>query len=80
MPSISVRNLPEGVHRALKRRAAEHGRSAEAEARAILAEAVLPPDEERVGTALRRIGAAHGLTERPRPAGSPEAVEPAQFE
>lgn len=63
MPSISVRNLPEGVHRALKRRAADHGRSAEAEARAILAEAVLPEVRVRIGSALRRIGAEHGLTQ-----------------
>jgi plasmid stability protein len=53
MPPISVRNPPDGVHRALKRSAIEHGRSTEAEARAILAEAVLPPAEERMGSALR---------------------------
>ncbi len=80
MASISVRNLPEGVHRALKRRAAEHGRSTEAEARAILAEAVLPPAEERMGSALRRIGAELGVTDEYAPTRSPEAVEPARFE
>lgn len=80
MPSISVRNLPEGVHRALKRQAAEHGRSTEAEARAILAAAVLPPREERLGSALRRIGAELGLTEAFRPGPSPDLPEPAVFE
>ena len=80
MASISVRNLPEGVHRALKHRAAEHGRSTEAEARAILAEAVLPPSEERMGSALRRIGAALGVTDAYVPTRSPEPVEPARFE
>ena len=80
MPSLSVRNLPEGVHRALKRRAAEHGRSAEAEARAILADALLPAEEDRVGSALRRIGAACGLSEDFRPERSAEAVRPARFE
>ncbi len=80
MPSLSVRNLPDGVHRALKRRAAEHGRSAEAEARAILAEALLPPDEVRIGSALCRIAAACGLTEDYRPERSPEAIRPARFE
>lgn len=80
MPSLSVRNLPEGVHRALKRRAAEHGRSAEAEARAILAEALLPSEEARLGSALRRIGAACGLTEDYRPEHGTEAVRPARFE
>lgn len=77
MPSISVRNLPEGVHRALKRRAAEHGRSAEAEARMILAEAVLPPAEERLGSALRRIGATLGVSEAYAPLRDPEGPEPA---
>lgn len=80
MPSISVRNLPDGVHRALKRRAIEHGRSTEAEARAILAEAVLPPAEERMGSALRRIGAVLGVTDDYAPARSPDTVEPALFE
>lgn len=80
MASISVRNLPEGVHRALKRRAAEHGRSVEAEARAILAEIVLPPAEERLGSALRRIGAALGVADQYAPTRSPEPVEPARFE
>ena len=40
MAQIVVRQLPDEVHRALKARAREHGRSAEAEARAILAEAL----------------------------------------
>lgn len=36
MPAITVRNLPEGTRRALRLRAAQHGRSTEAEVRAIL--------------------------------------------
>jgi plasmid stability protein len=40
MASLSVRNLDDGVLAQLKRRAARHGRSAEAEAREILAQAV----------------------------------------
>lgn len=80
MASLSVRNLPDGVHRALKRRAAEHGRSAEAEARAILAEVVLPPSEERMGSALRRIGGALGITEEYAPTRGSEPPEPARFE
>ena len=42
MAAITVRNLPDETHRALKRRAAEHGRSTEAEIRAIPEDAVRP--------------------------------------
>ena len=40
MPAITIRKLSEETHRALKRRAAQHNRSAEAEIRAILEAAV----------------------------------------
>jgi len=40
MPQLLVRNVPQDVVEALKRRAAEHGRSAEAEHRVILEEAL----------------------------------------
>ena len=40
MPQLLVRNVPQDVVEALKRRAAEHGRSAEAEHRIILEEAL----------------------------------------
>ena len=36
MATVTVRNLPDPIHRALRVRAAEHGRSMEAEVRAIL--------------------------------------------
>lgn len=39
MATLNIRNLPDEVHRRLRIRAAEHGRSMEAEARSILAEA-----------------------------------------
>jgi plasmid stability protein len=39
MATLNIRNLPDEVHRRLRIRAAEHGRSMEAEARAILTEA-----------------------------------------
>ncbi len=42
MASITVRNLPDEVHRALRVRAAQHGRSAEAEIRDILEKATKP--------------------------------------
>jgi antitoxin FitA len=40
MPQLLVRDVPRDVVEALKRRAAEHGRSAEAEHRAILEESL----------------------------------------
>jgi antitoxin FitA len=42
MPQLLVRDVPLDVVDALKRRAAEHGRSAEAEHRAILEEVLRP--------------------------------------
>jgi antitoxin FitA len=43
MAALSIRNLDESVKRRLQSRAARHGRSMEAEARAILTEAVEEP-------------------------------------
>ena len=42
MPQLLVRDVPQDVVEALKRRATEHGRSAEAEHRIILEEALRP--------------------------------------
>src|SRR5260221_371045 len=52
MPVVTVRNLPEETHRALKVRAAEHGRSTEAEIREILEEAVRPATRIKMGRSL----------------------------
>jgi plasmid stability protein len=52
VPAIVVRNLSPATHSALKARAADHGRSTEAEARAILDEAVRPPTRVKLGSAL----------------------------
>nr|WP_228373593.1 Arc family DNA-binding protein [Demequina soli] len=48
--------MPDEVHRALRARAAEHGRSAEAEVRAILAAALVPPRRLLLGDALLELG------------------------
>jgi plasmid stability protein len=61
MATLTVRNLPEEVHRALRVRAAEHGRSTEAEVRAILSGAVIPPQRLRMGDALAKLGREVGL-------------------
>lgn len=63
MAILTVRNVPDEVHRALRVRAAEHGRSTEAEVREILAAAVKPEKRVRVGDALAAIGRKVGLTD-----------------
>jgi len=62
MPAINVRNLSEATHRALRIRAARHGRSTEAEVRAILDEAVRPIASVKLGSMLSAIGAKFGRT------------------
>lgn len=56
MAGLTVRNLPDEVHRALRVRAAEHGRSTEAEVRAILEDAVKPVARLKLGSLLAEIG------------------------
>jgi plasmid stability protein len=62
MPAVTIRNLPEATHRALKARAAAHGRSTEAEIRDILETAVKPAQRVRLGDALAALGRKVGLT------------------
>lgn len=52
MAAMTIRNLSDETHRALRQRAIQHGRSTEAEVRAILDEAAGPPVRLGVGTAL----------------------------
>ena len=61
MAILTVRNVPDDVHRALRVRAARHGRSTEAEVREILAAVVKPEKRVRVGEALAAIGRKIGL-------------------
>ena len=62
MAMLTVRNLPDDVHRALRVRAAQHGHSTEAEVREILAIAVKPENRIRLGEALAALGHKIGLT------------------
>lgn len=55
MPNLTVRNLSEEIHRALRMRAAHHGRSTEAEVRLILEETVRPPERLKIGSEIHRI-------------------------
>jgi len=62
MAILTVRNVPDEVHRALRVRAAQHGRSTEAEVREILAAVVKPEKRVHMGEALAAIGRKIGLT------------------
>lgn len=62
MAMLTVRNLPDDVHRALRMQAALHGRSTEAEVREILALAVKPETRVRLGDALAALSRDMGLT------------------
>ena len=55
MPSLTVRKLSEETHRALRVRAARHGRSTEAEVRSILEETVRSPRRLKIGSEIHRI-------------------------
>ncbi len=56
MTMLTVRNIPEEVHRALRVRAARRGRSMEAELRDILQSSVAPEGRVRLGSLLADIG------------------------
>ncbi|USX23007.1 plasmid stabilization protein [Oxalobacteraceae bacterium OTU3REALA1] len=62
MAMLTVRNLPDDVHRALRVRAAQHGRSTEAEVREILSAAVKPQGRVRLGDAMAALVQGIGLT------------------
>lgn len=84
MAAVTIRNLSDEAHRALKVRAAQHNRSAEAEMRAILEAAVRPEKRLRLGSALSEIGRKNGLAksdiEALEKARDQRAAEPMRFE
>ena len=64
MAMLTVRNLSDDVHRALRVRAAQHGRSTEAEVRDILEKAAKPEGRLKLGSLLASIAReAGGLTD-----------------
>ena len=63
MAMMTVRNIPDEVHRALRVRAAMHGRSAEAEVRAILEDSVKSKGRIKLGSMLAEIGRQAKLTD-----------------
>jgi plasmid stability protein len=62
MPAITIRNIPDEVHRGLKALAARHGRSTEAEVRELISKAVQPEGAPRAGEALGAIWGALNLS------------------
>lgn len=62
MAAVTIRNLPEETHRALRVRAALHGRSTEAEIRDILEKAAKPPGRIKLGSLLAAIGRDASIT------------------
>jgi len=63
MAVLTIRNVPDEVHRALRVRAAEHGCSTEAEVRDILAATVVGSHRIRLGDALAGLGRQWHLTD-----------------
>jgi len=77
MPAVTVRNIPEATHRAIKQRARLRGVSAETEIRSILEEAVRPSDRIKLGTALYEWSRSFGgvdldITRDPTPTDAPD--------
>lgn len=77
MANVTIRNLPDEVHRAVKMRAAARGRSAEAELRAIITEAVLPEDRVKLGSLLAEVGREIEVTDEEYAALTARDDEPA---
>lgn len=63
MRSVTIRNVPDEVHRAIRVRAAQHGRSIEAEMRDMLESAVKPEGRVKLGDLLSEIGREVKLTD-----------------
>jgi len=63
MAMLTVRNIPDQVHRALRMRAAGHGHSMEAEVREILESVVSPEGRVKLGTLLADMGRKARLTD-----------------
>ena len=79
MRSVTVRNLPDETHRALRIRAAMHGVSTEAEIRAILELAVRPEGRIKLGSILAELGREAGGVEL-QIERDKTATEPVNFE
>lgn len=80
MPTLTIRNVDDDVHVFLRKQAAEHGRSVEAEVRDILKETMVtrqsrPGDvAERIHAIFARIGGADDLVVPERDKAAPEPI------
>ncbi len=63
MVAVTIRNLPEETHRAIKAMAQQHNKSTEAEIRSILENAVRPDVRVKLGTLLAEIGREIGYVD-----------------
>ena len=63
MAMLTVRNISDEVHRALRVRAARHGHSMEAEVRQILESAISPHGRVKLGSLLADMGRRAKLTD-----------------
>jgi antitoxin FitA len=59
---LTLRNLPDGAHRALRELAARYGHTMEAEVREVLASAVNPQGQMKLGSMLAHMGRRAKLT------------------
>jgi antitoxin FitA len=64
MAMLTVRNITDEVHRALRVRAAKQGHSMEAEVREILESAVSPAGRVKLGSLLADMGRQARLTDK----------------
>ena len=64
MAMLTVRNISDEVHRALRVRAARHGHSMESEVRSILESAVSPQGRVKLGSMLAAMGRQAKLTDK----------------
>lgn len=60
MVAVTIRNIPDETHRALKLRAKQNGQSTEAEIRAILEDAVHKTGKVGLGSLLEDLGKQYG--------------------
>ncbi|MEQ1866034.1 MAG: hypothetical protein ABL996_15470 [Micropepsaceae bacterium] len=70
MPTLTIRSLPVKDYERLRKRAVERNRSMEAEARAIMSEALTPPKKKKIDKDwLKKIQALVAKTTKERVAG-----------
>jgi len=79
MAAVTIRNLKDETLRALKQRAESHGRSTEAEIRAILEDALRSEERLKIGSAIAALAGEFGGVELAIKRDQ-KPVEPAVFE